>query len=74
MAVYPGRFKISEVPVNYDSSAGIGVAVPKGDNESLLKVVNEYIAEIKADGTFDAWVDEAAAKGASLLAKENAEE
>ena len=74
MAVYPGRFKISEVPVNYDSSSGIGVAVPKGDNESLLKVVNEYIAEIKADGTFDAWVDEAAAKGASLLAKENAEE
>ena len=74
MAVYPGRFKISEVPVNYDSSAGIGVAGPKGDNESLLKVVNEYIAEIKADGTFDAWVDEAAAKGASLLAKENAEE
>lgn len=74
MAVYPGRFKISEVPVNYDSSAGIGVAVPKGDNESLLKVVNEYIAEIKADGTFDAWVDEAAEKGASLLAKENAEE
>ena len=74
MAVYPGRFKISEVPVNYDSSAGIGVAVPKGDNESLLKVVNEYIAEVKADGTFDAWVDEAAAKGASLLAKENAEE
>ena len=74
MAVYPGRFKISEVPVDYDSSAGIGVAVPKGENESLLKIVNEYIAEIKADGTFDAWVDEAAAKGASLLAKENAEE
>lgn len=74
MAVYPGRFKISEVPVNYDSSAGIGVAVPKGDNESLLKIVNEYIAEIKADGTIDAWVNEAAEKGASLLAKENAEE
>ena len=67
MAVYPGRFMISEVPVEYDSSAGIGVAVPKGDNESLLAIVNEYIAEIKADGTFDAWVDEAAAKGASLL-------
>ncbi len=72
MAVYPGRFKISEVPVEYDSSAGIGVAVPKGDNESLLKIVNEYIAEIKADGTFDGWVDEAAAKGAGLLAQENA--
>lgn len=70
MAVYPGRFKISEVPVNYDSSAGIGVAVPKGENESLLKIVNEYIAQIKADGTFDAWVDEAAAKGASLLVEE----
>ena len=74
MAVYPGRFKISEVPVNYDSSAGIGVAVPKGDNESLLKVLNEYIAEIKADGTFDAWVEEAAAKGAGILAAENAAE
>ena len=70
MAVYPGRFKISEVPVDYDSSAGIGVAVPKGENESLLKIVNEYIAQIKADGTFDAWVDEAAAKGASLLVEE----
>jgi len=74
MAVYPGRFKISEVPVDYDSTAGIGVAVPKGENESLLKIVNEYIAEIKADGTFDAWVDEAAAKGASLLAEEGKEE
>ena len=70
MAVYPGRFQISEVPVVYDSSAGIGVAVPKGENESLLKIVNEYIAQIKADGTFDAWVDEAAAKGASLLVEE----
>lgn len=74
MAVYPGRFKISEVPVEYDSTAGIGVAVPKGDNESLLKIVNEYIAEVKADGTFDAWVDEAAAKGAGILAAENAGE
>lgn len=74
MAVYPGRFQISEVPVVYDSSAGIGVAVPKGDNESLLAVVNEYIAEIKADGTFDGWVEEAAAKGASLLVEQNAAE
>ena len=73
MAVYPGRFQISEVPVVYDSSAGIGVAVPKGDNASLLAVVNEYIAEIKADGTFDGWVDDAAAKGAGILAAENAE-
>jgi len=68
MAVYPGRFQISEVPVVYDSSAGIGVAVPKGDNASLLAEVNAYIAEVKENGTFDAWVDEAAAKGASLLA------
>ena len=70
MAVYPGRFKISEVPVVYDSSAGIGVAVPKGDNASLLAIVNEYIAEIKADGTFDKWVEEAAEKGAGLLVAE----
>ena len=70
MAVYPGAFQISEVPVEYDSSAGIGVAVAKGDNESLLAIVNEYIAAVKADGTFDGWVEDAAAKSAALLAEE----
>ena len=58
---------ISEVPVIYDNGSGVGVAVAKGDNESLLKLVNEYIAKIKSDGTFDGWVDEATAQNAMLL-------
>lgn len=69
MAAYPGMFKISEVPVQYDSSAGIGVAVPKGDNASLLEIVNAYIAKVKEDGTWDQWMDDAAAKSVSLLDK-----
>ncbi len=67
MVVYPGMFQISEVPVVYDSSAGIGAAVPKGDNASLLEIVNAYIAKVKADGTWDQWMDEAVAKSVSLL-------
>ncbi len=68
MVVYPGMFQISEVPVDYDSSAGIGAAVPKGDNASLLEIVNAYIAKVKADGTWDQWMDDAVAKSVSLLA------
>ncbi len=70
MAAYPDTLQISEVPVDYDSSAGIGVAVQKGDNASLLAAINEYIAKVKADGTFDGWVDDAAAKSAGLLTAE----
>ena len=70
MVVYPDTFKISEVPVDYDSSAGIGVAVAKGDNTSLLEIVNDYIARVHADGTWDAWMDDAVAKSASLLSEE----
>ncbi len=70
MAVYPGAFQISEVPVDYDSTAGIGVAVAKGDNASLLEIINAYIARVTTDGTFDAWVEDAAAKSAGLLAAE----
>ncbi len=70
MAVYPDAFAISEVPVVYDNSAGIGVAVAKGENESLLAIINDYIARVKGDGTFDGWIDEAAAKCASLLAEQ----
>ena len=69
MAVYPGMFVISEVPVVYDSTAGVGVAVQKGDNATLLEKVNAYIAQVKADGTWDQWMDDAAAKSASLLAQ-----
>ncbi len=58
---------ICDVPVVYDNSAGIAVAVQKGDNASLLEVINAYITRIKEDGTFDSWVDEAAAQSATLL-------
>ena len=67
MAAYPDTFQISEVPVDYDSSAGIGVAVPKGDNGALLEIVNAYIAKVKADGTWDQWMDDAVTKSVSLL-------
>ena len=69
MVVYPDTFQISDVPVEYDNSAGVGVAVAKGDNESLLALVNEYIAQVHADGTWDAWMADAIDKSASLLAE-----
>ncbi len=67
MVVYPDAFVISEVPVVYDNTAGIGVAVQKGDNASLLEKINAYIAQVKADGTWDQWMDEAVEKSVSLL-------
>lgn len=69
MVLNPGKLVISEVPVVYDNTAGVGVAVAKGDNESLLAAVNAYIESILADGTFDAWVDEAVALNATLIAE-----
>ncbi|MBR1586591.1 MAG: transporter substrate-binding domain-containing protein [Clostridia bacterium] len=69
MVVYPDTFLISDVPVAYDSSAGIGVAVQKGDNASLLEVINAYIAKVKADGTWDQWMDDAVTKSVSLLSE-----
>ena len=67
MAVYPDKFVISDVPVVYDNTAGVGIAVQKGDNETLLALLNDYIAQIKADGTFDAWEQEAMTKSANLV-------
>lgn len=67
IALNPGKLAISQIPVEYDNGAGVGVAVAKGDNESLLAIVNEYIAQILADGTFDGWVVDATAKNALLL-------
>ncbi|MBQ8161237.1 MAG: transporter substrate-binding domain-containing protein [Clostridia bacterium] len=58
---------ICDVPVVYDNTAGIAVAVAKGDNASLLEIINAYITRVKEDGTFDSWVDTAAAQAASLL-------
>ncbi len=69
MVLNPGKLAISEVPVVYDSSAGIGAAVAKGDNESLLAAVNAYIEQVLANGTFDAWVDDAVALNATLIAE-----
>ncbi|MBQ8130324.1 MAG: transporter substrate-binding domain-containing protein [Clostridia bacterium] len=57
---------ISDVPVVYNSN-GASIGVAKGDNESLIQALDAYIDEVKADGTFDSWVDTAAAQAASLL-------
>lgn len=70
MVVYPDTFQISEVPVDYDNTQGVGVAVTKGDNASLLEIVNNYIAQVHEDGTWDAWMEDAVAKSASLLSEE----
>ena len=67
MAVYPGKLAISQVPVVYDMSGGVGIAVAKGDNASLLALLNDYIAQVTTDGTFDAWEQEAMEKSASLV-------
>lgn len=61
IARYPGQLVISQVPVEYDNTAGVAVAVNKGDNASLLEVINSVIERVTTDGTFDAWVDEATA-------------
>ena len=67
MVVYPDAFVISEIPVNYDTVGGAGVAVQKGDNAALLEKINTYIAQVKADGTWDAWMADAIEKSANLL-------
>ena len=69
MSVYADQVElvICDVPVVYDNSAGIAIAVQKGDNATLLDALNAYITRIKEDGTFDSWVDEAAAQSATLL-------
>lgn len=67
IALNPGKLAISEIPVNYDDVGGVAVAVAKGDNESLLEVVNAYIEQVTSDGTFDSWVDTAVAQNATLI-------
>lgn len=69
MKAYPGMMAITEVPLTHNGQ-GSGVAVQKGDNETLLAFINDYLAQIKADGTFDGWVEEAYAQAAALLEKE----
>lgn len=69
--LYPDDLAISEVPVFYESP-GVGIAVAKGDNASFLELANAYIASVKEDGTFDAWLDEAIALNANLV-KDQAE-
>jgi len=71
IAFYKNELMISEVPVVYNVSTGSGVAVPKStpgnENDALLEIINNYIDRIKADGTFQAWYDEACEQAASLL-------
>lgn len=67
MTLNPGKLAISECPISYDTTGGCGVAVAKGDNEALLAEVNAYIAQVKADGTFDSWIETSVAQNASLL-------
>jgi len=67
MNLNPGKLAISDVPVEYDTSAGIGVAVAKGDNETLLAEVNAYIEQILEDGTFESWIDAPVAQNATLV-------
>ena len=60
----------SEIPVDYQSS-GVGVAMRKDpENESLMAVVNETIARVTSDGTFDAWYKKACEQNALLLKAE----
>ncbi len=72
MVLNPGMLAISEVPVDYNTSGGAGVAVAKGDNEALLEVLNAYIEKITTDGTFDSWVDLAVEQNAKLVAEAEA--
>ncbi|MDR2656342.1 MAG: transporter substrate-binding domain-containing protein [Oscillospiraceae bacterium] len=67
--LYPDELKITTVPVVY-SSPGSGIAVQKGDNETLLAFLNDYIAQVKGDGTFDQWFADAVALNAQLVAAE----
>lgn len=60
----------SEIPVDYQSS-GVGVAMKKDpENEALMATVNEVIARVTADGTFDGWYQKACAQNAELLKAE----
>ena len=67
MTLNPGKLAISECPISYDTTGGCGVAVAKGDNETLLAEVNAYIEQILADGTFNSWIDTAVAQNATLV-------
>lgn len=58
---------LSEIPVNTQSS-GVGVAMKKDpENESLMALVNDVIARVTTDGTFDAWYQKACEQNAELL-------
>lgn len=67
ISLNPGKLAISQIPVEYDNAAGVGIGVAKGDNETLLAAVNEYLTMVLSDGTFDSWIDDATAKNGMLL-------
>ena len=57
-SVHP-KIAVSEMPIAWEFD-GMGAAINKGeDNATFLKAVNEYIEMIMADGTLDAWTQEA---------------
>ena len=73
MNIYDG-LAFAEIPVDSNKN-GVGVAVAKGDdNATLLAAVNETVERVVADGTYDAWVDEACALNAELLKAQEAAE
>lgn len=72
MNIYPG-LAFSEIPVQSNKN-GVGVAVAKGDESAaLLGAINETIERVKADGTYDAWVEKACAQQAELLKQTDAQ-
>lgn len=67
ITLFPDEIAISEVPIVY-TSPGVAVAIRKdANNASFIEFVNTYIAKVKADGTFDAWLTEAIEKNGKLL-------
>ncbi|MDR2658325.1 MAG: transporter substrate-binding domain-containing protein [Oscillospiraceae bacterium] len=70
VTLFPDELAITSVPVTYTGGKGCGVAVQKGDNETLLQAINEFLARVKSDGTFDKWVEDAIALNAQLIATE----
>lgn len=73
MNIFDGLM-ISEIPTQSNTN-GVGVALAKGEeNVTLLAAVNATVDRVKADGTYDAWVEKACAQNAALLEAEANEE
>jgi len=68
-SVFPD-ITISEMEIEYDKVGGVGVAIAQGDDGALMEKINEYLALVLEDGTFQQWLDEAYALNGMLLAAE----